>query len=241
MQQYDLKELDCDGMVIHPNSPKIVTYLESKIPLLKKFPAEYDKKGFKKSMVYRYVLLMYDPKSPIQEMMSLDWWAKKFESIAYAGFELKNGRDGHPRFDEQVLEMALGKIQEINDIVILFIAWINNYRWNHRVFLHESILQYTKGALAGDKESVKGISEVRALRSEINVLDKEMIRANEETEEFVSRFYYHIEQSRLAIRPEDYAKRLADGDDLSSDSPYGINYRVNKITFAGDKIPDGEV
>lgn len=238
MQEYSLKELDCDGMHVHPNSPHVVSFMESKIPLIKTFKAEYDKKGFRKAMVYRYVLLMYDPKSPIQAMMSLDWWGKKFESMAYAGFELTTGKDGYPRFDNQVMDMALGKIQEINDVIILFVAWLNNYRWNHRVFLHESILQYTRGALSGDEDSVKGRKEVRALWEEINKLDKEMITANDETKEFVSRFYFHIEQSRLAVRPEDYARALASGDDLRSDNPYGLSYSVDKIKFVGEKLPE---
>ena len=56
----------------------------------------------------------------------------------------------------------------------------------------------------------------------------------EETAEFSSRFYFKIEQSRLAIRTEDYSKAIANGDDFRADNPYQVSHVVDKIKFLGD-------
>jgi hypothetical protein len=235
--QYDVKALDCDKMRIHPNSPQLVKFMEENIPKLGSVDYEW-KKGFTKAMVYRYIILQYDPNSPIQSMHSLDWYSKKFESAAYAGFELKKSRDGHTRFEDRVLDMVIGKDEKIADMVIFVLAWMNNTRWNHLVYLQESLMQYTHDVLSGVKQDSKERKEVRLIYDEIKKVSNEVGHVFEETEEFVSRFYYQIEQSRLALRPEDYAKGLANGDDLRADSPYGVGYVVDKIKFVGDHVPE---
>lgn len=235
--QYDVKALDCDKMRIHPLSPKLVKFMEENIPKLDSVEYEW-KKGFTKAMVYRYIILQYDPNSPIHTMHSLDWYSKKFESAAYSGFELKKGRDGHPRFDQKVLDMVIGKDEKIADMVIFVLAWMNNTRWNHLVYLQESLMQYTHDVLSGVKQDSKERKEVRLIYDEIKKVSNEVGHVFEETEEFVSRFYYQIEQSRLALKAEDYAKALSGGDDLRADNPYGVNYEVDKIKFVGDHVPE---
>jgi hypothetical protein len=217
----------------------LIKFIEGKIPRLKTLDSKHWDKGFTKSMIYRYVLLMYDPKSPIQEMHSLDWFGKKFEAVAYSGFKMTKGHDGYLRFDKKVFEMVMGQNDVIVDIIVNFISWVNNPKWNHRVYLEESVFQYTRGALAGDKEfaGAKATKEVREIRKEIASLDNEMARLNDETDEFKERFYYQIEQARNAIRPEDYAVAIAEGEKFQADSPYGINYAPSPIKFIGDELP----
>ncbi len=53
----------------------------------------------------------------------------------------------------------------------------------------------------------------------------------------MDRFYYRIEKARLSIKPEDYAARLNNGDDLKEDCPYGENYEVEPIKFVGENTP----
>jgi len=236
--QYDISSLDCDRMAIHPQNPQLVNYMDSKLPVAGRVSSTNWKKGFTKAMVYRYVLLMYDKDSPIQEMHSLDWYGKKFESVAYAGFELKKSRDGHYRFNDAVLEMVLGKNDDVTDIIISFLGFQNNHKWNHLVYLHESLMHYVKDALSGKEQESRDRKEVRLVYDEIEKVSQDMGHVYEETEDFVDRFYYQIEASRLSIKPEDYARALADGVDLRGDNPYGVGYVVDKISFVGDELPD---
>lgn len=237
MDNIDIKDLDCSRMCIHPNSPKLVPFLEQNIPQLKSFK-EYKGKVFNKSQIYRYILFVYDPNSPILKMTSLDYWAMKWQACAYAGFPQKKSKhDGQMRFDEQVLNMVLGKNTDILDMIFLFVKWTNVKDWDYVVFLNEAMAQHTLSAMK-NRQSSKDIKEIKELRKEKVEIERQMSRDGEETEEFISRFYYNIEQSRLAIRPEDYSRKLESGDDLRGDNPYSVSYTVEQLKFVGDKLPD---
>ena len=233
---YNLSELDVDIMVIHPASSHLNKWMEKNVPnIVNDFAFT---KTMSKGNIYRYILLMYDPNSPIQAMHSLDWFGKKYEACAYAGFELKKRKDGQNRFEEEVLNMILGKEPKINDMIIAFIAYLNRPQWDYIVFLRESMLSFTQDALGNKTTDYKNATDYKKLYDDYMRITKEMANRTEETDEFVSRFYYQIEQSRLAIRPEDYAKALEGGDDLRMDNPYGVNYVADRPRFVGEFIPE---
>ena len=133
--------------------------------------------------------------------------------------------------------MVLGEDKDINDMILLFVKWINVKDWDYLVYLNEAMAGHILSAMK-DKQDMKSIKEVILLKKEIAELSKEMAKEEVERDEYISRFYHAIEQSRLAIRPEDYAKALANGDDLRGDSPYGVNYSIQMIKFIGDSRPD---
>jgi hypothetical protein len=56
----------------------------------------------------------------------------------------------------------------------------------------------------------------------------------DDTKAFKRQLYHRLEEARLSIRPEDYAKTLAGGDDLMADSPYGDLYAIQRIKLIGD-------
>jgi len=232
--EWDIKTLDCSKMLINPLHPKLVNFIEKEIPSMATIEVDYQAKVFTKTMVYRYILLMYDKDSPVQKMHALDHFEKKYEACGYSGFKLTKGRDGYMRFDERVNDMVLGKIDAINDLIIEFLGYVNNAQWDYLVFLHESMLGFTRDAIGKKNRDAKTSKEFRALYDDYYKISNEIGHTFEETEEFVSRFYYKIEQSRLAVRPEDFAKAIDEGDDLYSDSPYPSGYVIEKIKFLGD-------
>lgn len=237
MADKDIKELDCSKMKIHPSSPQLVNWMNKNIPLIQGVKIK-EKKGFTRAIVYRYVVLMYDPMSPLQNMFGLDWFGRKYEACEYAGFDLRKGRDGYYRFTEEVDNLVLGKESSINDTIIHYLAWVNSYKWKQLVYLHESHMRFVRGGLDGTSVDVKSTKEARQIWMDIEELSNSIGRLTDETDEFRSRFYYQIEASRLAIRPEDYSKALGDGDQLRGDSPHGAGYTIGKLRFAGDKIPE---
>lgn len=235
MQNYDLKELDCSRMCINPMSPKLVGFIEKNIPSLYLIQHEYKAGEFTQSMLYRYILLMYDKESPIQKMHSLDYFERKYEACAYAGFKLHKQKDGSFKFSKEVDDFVMGRDASVVDMVVEFLGYQNNVHWNHLIFLYESMLEFTRDALGNKNRDAKTSKEYRALYDDFFRVSNEIAHTFDETEEFVSRFYANIERSRLAIRPEDYAKALAEGDEfLNQDSPYPIGYNVDKLRFLGD-------
>ena len=234
---YDIKNLDCEKMWINPQSPLLIPRVEKEIPSIANIQYSWIPKRFTKAMVIRYIVLMYDKNSPIRQMHALDWMAQKFEACAYSGFDLKKSKDGYYRFDQEVVDMVLGKNDTVNDMIIAYIGWCNNHQWDYSVYLKESMLQFTRDAVGRKITDYKSAADYKKLYDDYRKIAGELSREKEETEEFLSRFYYQIEQSRLAIRPEDYAKALNEGSDLRADNPYGVNFAVDKIRFIGDEEP----
>lgn len=230
---WNIKDLDCSNMLIDPMNPRLVSFLEKNIPSFKKADIEYQDKVFTKSMIYRYILLQYDPESKIQKRQSLDWFGKKYEAVGYAGFNLKKGNDGYSRFDKSIDDMVFGKNDAINDLIIDFLAWSNNSKWQYIVFLQESMLGFTRDALGRKINKHKSSQDYMKLYENYQIASQDLGHIFEETEEFVSRFYFKIEQSRLAIQPEDYAKNIEEGDDLRGDNPYSVGYVVGKQKYLG--------
>lgn len=234
VETWDIETLDCSRMIIHPRHQQLISFLEESIPSIKKINIKFKERVFNKTSVYRYVLLQYDPKSEIQSMHQLDWFAKKYQSVGYAGFKLKKGNDGHARFDKDVNDMVFGKNKGVNDLIVEFISWMNNNQWQYLVFLKESMNGFVRDALGRKINKHKSSQEyMKLFQDSVRVAD-ELAHISEETDDFVSRFYYKIEQSRMAVRPEDYAKAIAEGDDFRSDNAYGVNYVIDQIKFLGE-------
>lgn len=230
----NIKDLDCSKMIVNPLHPQLVNFMEKNIPSLKSMKIDYQDKVFTKSMLYRYILLQYDSNSEIQKMQQLDWFAKKYQSIGYAGFKLGKGNDGHMRFDKRVDEFVFGKNDVVSDMIIDFLAWMNNSQWQYIVFLQESMLGFVRDSLGRKINKHKSSQEYMKLYQDFRVASQDLAKIEDEPSEFVSRFYYKIEQSRLAIKPEDYASAFSSGEDLRADNPYGVNYVIDKIRFLGD-------
>lgn len=234
MEERNIKELDCSKMAISPNHPQLVNFIEKNIPSIKSINVEYQNKVFTKSMVYRYVLLMYDKNSEIATMRGLDWFEKKYEACAYAGFKLKKEKDGYYRFDKRVTDMVMGKNKEVTDIIIEFLGWSNSAQYDYIVFLKEAMLGLTRSAIGREVVKHKSSQEYMKLFKDYKEASDELAKVSNETDDFINRFYYKIEQSRMAIKPEDFAKALKDGDTLRADNPHGVGYIVDKIKFIGD-------
>lgn len=231
----DKSLLDCRKMPIHPYDPSFLTWVKANIPKL----LERKLEGIETQSAARYVILMYHEKSPIHEMINLDWFARKFEAAEACKFKMVKERNKPARFAKEVEEALLGKNEAFNDMIIDFVSWYNSTTWTEFVFLQETLMKYIKEALGGgtgDKNSVKTVQDIY---DRMTTLQRRLMLGEQDSEELIRRIYYRVEESRLAIRPEDYARRLLEGDQLKEDTPYGADYPVvQKLSFVGKTIPN---
>ena len=183
----------------------------------------------------KYIVLMYDPRTPMIEMTD-DYWSRKFEVFDMCGFRQKNGK-----FIDGAEDIALGRIEQVNDLIMEFLVQVAKPKWSYIIFLNESILKYTKQA---NNDIIKkgDVDTMSALFEKLDEAVRSWMQSNsDETNAFMDRLYYKIHQELVKIRPEAYAKRIIAGDELEDDNPYGKKYKVNKPKFKGSKIPkDGE-
>lgn len=231
----NLVDLDCSGMLFSPKDPAFVKNFESTVPGV----SSRHVKHMKKEHLYKYVVLMYDPQSPLVKSVS-DYWNRKMEAVEAAGFKVKSDYT----LEQSTEDFLIGKNDDALDVIIDFLAYIKSPTWDLIVFMHERLLRYTNDALSNRRSEDTKVDEVYKIGSKIQDLQTKFIgeQQKEETKAFIARLRYRVEEKRLGIRPEDYAKRLAKGDDLSEDSPYGTGYKVSKIKFIGTTAcePDTE-
>lgn len=190
-------------------------------------------KPIKPLLLYRYIVLMYDPKSPLVRDVS-DYWQRKLESTEAAGFKIKD--DG--TLEKETEKFLLGENDAVNDVIIDYLAYMKSPTWDSLVFLYERLLGFTKESLSPQRRDSAKVDDVYKVSTMIQDLSNKLIGEDklwEETATFRKRLMYRIEEKRLGIRPEDFAERLAKGDDLMEGSPYG-NYKPSRIKFHGDAV-----
>lgn len=239
--------LDCSSMRLNPNESGFLSLFEA-IPGVKTHAnpknAATDEeveedlvkkpkglKPLKPVLVYKYIVLMYDPKSPMVRDIS-DYWQRKLECTEAAGFKIK--ADGS--LEKDVERFLLGANEAINDIIIDYLAYMKSPTWDSLVFMYETLLRSTRESMSG-RTSAK-VDDVYKISQHIQELTNKLIAEDklaEETDKFRKRLMYRVEEKRLGIRPEDFAERLAKGDDLMEGSPYG-NYKPSRIKFHGDQV-----
>ena len=217
---------------MHPWNPRFTGWFESTIT-----KAKVRELGrLNRAEMYRYIVLMYNDTSPVHLMTNIDWHAKKFEAAEAAGCELKEDKKGNKRFKAEVVDALIGKNEGVNDLIVDYVAWLNNTVWTELVFLQETAMRYVKESLGGVASDKANIAAVQTIFDRMGKLVKQLTVGEQDTDDIVRRIYYRVEESRLAIRPEEYAQRISEGDDLQEDNPYG-GYKPDKIKFIGDKVP----
>jgi hypothetical protein len=225
----NLVDLDCSGMVFNPRDSGFIKNFTSTVPGV----SVRNVSPVKEAPLFKYVVLMYDPSSPVVRTIG-DYWQRKLECVEAAGFKVK--ADGS--LEQSTEDWLIGKNDGVIDVIIDFLAYIKSPTWNLMVFMQEKLLRYTNDALSSRRNEDIKVNEVYQIGTRLQELNTKFIGENieEETKKFLVRLRYRVEEKRLGIRPEDYAKRLAQGDDLAEDSPYGPTYRVSKIKFKGNSV-----
>ncbi len=224
----NIEDLDGDRMKFNPKDDDFMDNMLKAIPQLK----HYKTMPLKRSEVFKYVAFMYDPMSPVVESMD-DYWARKFEAAETAGFACDKGG----KFNKNVENMILGKCDGVNDVIIAYVCHLGRPKWNQLVFFHETMCNFTKRSIEGEKTSSRDVDTVGSLHDKIRMATDGLLMSHGETDEFLDRFYYRLEKARLSIRPEDYAKRITEGDDLQEDGAYGEDYQPVEMKFIGENEP----
>ncbi len=228
----NLKDLDIRKLPFNPMAPLFMRDIEATVPGIKH---EFHMLGRKS--VYTYIMLMYDPMSPLVAMKDIDWWTKKYEAGEAAGFRMRQ-ENGKTYFDKYYDSLFLGKDEDAVAAITAYVAFCHNPIWTEMVYLNEVLIKYTQEALGGRTGDINEIKAVAIINNRLDSLADRVFSLSNETELFRKKLYSRIEDARLTLQPEDYAKRFMAGDKLKDDNPYG-DYTVDDIEYEGSEIPIG--
>lgn len=224
----ELQHLDCKQMMFNPQEEGFTKSFRDLVPNIKL----RDFKPIRDVHLFRYIVLMYDPKSPMVRDVS-DYWQRKLECVEAAGFRVK--ADGS--IEKPTEEFLLGQNQVVIDCIIDFLAYVKAPTWSALIFMYEMLLKYTNDSFSPSGKDSTKVEEVYKISQRIQDLTTTFLgeQMAEETNKFKKRLMYRVEEKRLGIRPEDFAERLAKGDELLDGNPYG-NWVPTKIKFHGDSV-----
>jgi hypothetical protein len=162
--------------------------------------------GLNINNVLRYIVLLYDPHTPFDEIIILP--ERKMHAAIEAGFTIgKNGR-----FPLEVEKMITGANQEINAMIFRYLYISCTPKVNHQKTLMEFVYLMQVGIAGGDYKDTyfKNMTEATSL---LTKYAEEMLKGDTHTQT-IEHYYRALAAEPIELRPEDIAKKLSAGEDI---------------------------
>jgi hypothetical protein len=159
--------------------------------------------GIDNNKVMIYVLCMYDKSSPYRKKYT-DVLKRKIEVAHDCSFEMIEGGN----FESPVEDFLKGKNEVVNRKIAAYVRLHRNYKYTYLVMMDESYYTLMLEILGGDTKRIKDAKEAQG---ELEETLLEML--NRDNNPYLKdEILRYMEDERLALRPEDIAKKLQDGE-----------------------------
>jgi hypothetical protein len=168
----------------------------SKIKEFRTNPGE----GLDNTKIMQYIMCMYDYHSP---------YRKKYNDILKRKVEVANDcefkvlEDGS--FESVVEDFLRGKNEIVNKKIIQYVILHRNYKYSYQISVETAFVNLMLEIQGGETDT-KSITKLGELRDELESNLMELL--NQDTNPYLKdEILRYIEDDRLALRPEDYAKK----------------------------------
>lgn len=222
----ELKDLKLNRLLYDPSK-------DTDLIRLKKEYVEFNTpvRGLEANKILRYVILMYDRNSELREEYP-NIHQRKAIAAQLAGFSLNKNR----KFPEVIEEMLLGKIKEVNIMIVKYILLYPDpdalaLEVYYEMIVRQSTL--TMGKIADPREYKDILANTENLRKKISELTQSVF-GGDELNSIKRELYGMIEEKRTAIRPEDIAEKIEKGLNPIDENPYG-DYKPEPIKLISKK------
>jgi hypothetical protein len=159
--------------------------------------------GIDNNLLLIYIILMYDKSSPYRKKYP-DILRRKIEVAHDVGFETIEGGE----FDAPIEDFLRGKNRVVNQKIVQYVRHHKNYKYAYQVSIEASYSNLMLDIQGGE---TKSISEARKLRDELEENLLELL--NQDNNPYLrDEILRYMEDERLALRPEDIAKKLQNGE-----------------------------
>lgn len=193
------------GMLYNPERvPEGTTILEyyKDLNRVKEF-SKASGPGLNDNVVMLFILCMYDKESPYRKKFPDDALKRKLAIAHDIGWTTTEGGV----FDIPVQEVLKGKNSIVNKKIVEYIRIHRSYAYSFQVSTESA---YANLMLEVQSGNVKNLDKLRELKDE---LEKNLIEMlNQDNNPFLKdEVLRDMEEGRLGLRPEDYAKRAREG------------------------------
>jgi len=158
--------------------------------------------GINNDLVNRYVILMYDSKSPYRSKYH-DVLKRKIEIVHDLGFGTIEGGN----FEGPIEDMLRGKNEVVNKKIIQYVRMHRSFKYSYLVAIESSYYNLMLEIIGGD---TKKLNVAKELRDDLEGSLLELL--NQDDNPYLKdEILRYMEDDRLALRPEDYAKKAQEG------------------------------
>lgn len=175
----------------------------------------------------RYIVLMYDPGSPMASMPNV------MEAKSLAAIEAGLPRSRNGQFKEDAEAVLLCQNKGVNDMILNFVLSFHSATYSKLVAYKEYYAGKLRDMLSG--EDIK-LADIDTLEKSINEMQSRLLRDN--NPQLREALYEKIAGEQLKLRPEDIAEKMEAGEPPVDVAPYGEDYSFAKYKWKGVKIVD---
>lgn len=159
--------------------------------------------GIDNDKVNRYVLLLYDQKSPYRAKYH-DILKRKIEVAHDLAFKTLD--DGN--FESPIEDMLRGKNTIINKKIVQFVRMHRSFKYSYLVSMESAYYNLMLEIIGGETRNIGKAKEMR------NDLEESLLEIlNQDNNPFLKdEVLRYIEDERLELRPEDIARKSQNGE-----------------------------
>lgn len=160
--------------------------------------------GLDNTKIMQYIMCLYDYHSPYRKKYT-DILKRKLEVANDCEFKIQE--DG--TFESVVEDFLRGKNKVVNQKVIQYVILHRSYKFSYQISVETAFLNLMLEIQGGETDT-KSITKLGELRDELEANLMELL--NQDTNPYLKdEMLRYIEDDRLALRPEDYAKKAQEG------------------------------
>jgi hypothetical protein len=159
--------------------------------------------GLDNNKVMEYILCLYDKASPYRRKYT-DVLKRKIEVAHDCMFPTEAGGN----FEPVVEDFLKGRNRVVNQKAVAYVRLHRNFKFSYLVTIEETYYNLMLEILGGD---TKKITTARDLRDDLEESLLEIL--NQDSNPYLKdEILRYLEEERLALRPEDIAKKLQNGE-----------------------------
>ena len=162
--------------------------------------------GLDNTKVMQYVMCICDMNSPYRKKYN-DVLKRKIEVAHDCLFEIQEGGI----FESVVEDFLKGKNRVVNQKIVQYAILHRSYKYAYQISVEAAYFNLMLEIQGGETKNIKTLGELR------NELESNLLELlNEDNNPHLKdEFLRYIEDDRLALRPEDIAKKAQNGDSKS--------------------------
>ena len=159
--------------------------------------------GLDNNKVMQYIICLYDKNSPYRKKHP-DVLKRKIEVAHDCQFGVEEGGN----FDPLVEDFLKGRNRVVNQKAVAYVRMHRNFKYAYMVTIEESYYNLMIGILGGE---TKNIATAKQIQGELEDTLLEIL--NQDSNPYLKdEILRYLESERLALRPEDIAKKLQNGE-----------------------------